>query len=155
MSLIFFFFPVSSRSSLVWTVETWARDCVFPRHFQHPSRDYLYTILSVSRAIVLNHLRREMFTPVEASVGALILGQATTTLLLNNGRVLGASSIMAGSFLAPTLSNIPIIAGMGLSALGASTFTPRLLPKYDSVNEIFGSWTWVLAGLVVGMGAKV
>lgn len=96
-----------------------------------------------------------MFTPVEASIGALIFGQATTTLLLNNGRVLGASSIMAGSFLAPTLSNIPIIAGMGLSALGASTFAPRLLPKYDSVNEIFGSWTWVLAGLIVGIGAKV
>lgn len=96
-----------------------------------------------------------MFTPVEASIGALIFGQATTTLLLSNGRILGASSIMAGSFSAPTLNNVPVIAGMGLSALGASVFAPRLLPKYDSVNEIFGSWTWVLAGLIVGMGTKV
>lgn len=95
-----------------------------------------------------------MFTPIGASIGGLLFGQATTTLLLNNGRILGASSIMSGSILTPNLNNVPIVAGMGLSALGASILSPRLLPNYDSANEIFGGWTLILAGLIVGMGTK-
>lgn len=96
-----------------------------------------------------------MFTPVEATIGALLLSQATTTLLLNNGRILGASSLIAGSVSAPGLNNIPILAGIGLSAGFVAFFVPWLLPNYDNVVEIFGSWTWILSGLVVGMGTKV
>lgn len=98
---------------------------------------------------------RKMFTPVEATIGALLLSQATTTLLLNNGRILGASSLIAGSVSAPGLNNIPILAGIGLSAGFVTFFVPWLLPNYDNVVEIFGSWTWILSGLVVGMGTKV
>lgn len=96
-----------------------------------------------------------MFTPVETSIGALLLAQATTTLLFNNGRVLGASSIMAGAFFNPDMNNIPVIMGVGLSTIGVSQFVPWLLPNYDNVVEVFGVWTWILAGVIVGMGAKV
>lgn len=32
---------------------------------------------------------------------------------------------------------------------------PELLPNYDNIVEIFGNWTWILAGLMVGTGTKV
>ncbi|KAL7268681.1 hypothetical protein RUND412_008686 [Rhizina undulata] len=96
-----------------------------------------------------------MFTPIETSVGALLLHQATSTLLLNNGRVLGASSILGGSIFSPSMSNVPVILGMGIATAGASLFAPGVLPSYDVVQEIFGPWTGIIAGLVVGVGTKL
>jgi len=96
-----------------------------------------------------------MFTPVESSFGAFLLHLSTTHLLLGNGRVLGASGVLGGAFWKPDGHNIPLLAGMGISALGTWYFDMWWKPSYAGTPEVFGGWTWVICGLLVGVGTKV
>ena len=71
-----------------------------------------------------------MFTPVETSVGAFLLHQATSVLLFNNGSVLGVSGLLRELLNAP-LKYILFFIGMALSFLPLKVFLPELLPTYD------------------------
>ncbi|PUU73220.1 hypothetical protein B9Z19DRAFT_1005491 [Tuber borchii] len=95
-----------------------------------------------------------MFTPVESSFGAFLLHLSTTHLLLGNGRVLGASGVLGSAFWKPDGHNIPLLVGMGISALGAWYFDTWWKPSNAGAPEIFGGWTWVICGLLVGVGTK-
>lgn len=97
-----------------------------------------------------------MFTPVNTSLGALLLYQASTGLLQHNGRVFGISSLLSGSVAYPSLDNLPIIAGLISSIAPVYWFAPSLLPAYPAPPS---DWESVLAthaiGILVGWGTKV
>lgn len=44
---------------------------------------------------------------------------------------------------------------MGISALGTWYFDMWWKPSYAGAPEVFGGWTWVVCGLLVGIGTKV
>jgi len=97
-----------------------------------------------------------MFTPVNTILGALLLHEASSGLLLHTGRVFGISSLLSGSVTRPNLDNLPMIAGLVSSVVPAYTFAPSLLPTYPALAA---GWEAVLAvfgmGLLVGWGTKV
>ena len=72
-----------------------------------------------------------MFTPVETSIGAFLLHQATSVLLFNNGSVLGASGLLRQLLNAPLKSTLFFFIGMALSFLPLKAFLHELLPTYD------------------------
>ena len=69
--------------------------------------------------------------------------------------MLGASGVLGSAFWKPDGHNIPLLVGMGISALGTWYFDTWWKPSYAGAPEIFGGWTWVICGLLVGVGTKV
>ncbi|KAL2870256.1 YeeE/YedE family protein [Aspergillus lucknowensis] len=96
-----------------------------------------------------------MFTPVHTSLGALLLYQGSSGLLLHNGAVFGISSLLAGSVLSPNQDNIPIIAGLLSGVVPIYLFMPSLLPVYPAAPD---SWATLLStvgtGFLLGWGTK-
>ncbi|PYH47368.1 YeeE/YedE family protein [Aspergillus saccharolyticus JOP 1030-1] len=96
-----------------------------------------------------------MFTPVHTSLGALLLYQGSSGLLLHNGAVFGISSLLAGSLLRPSWENVPIIAGLVSSLVPVALFMPSLIPAYPTAPD---SWTALLStlatGFLLGWGTK-
>ncbi|KAK2782866.1 hypothetical protein FQN53_009552 [Emmonsiellopsis sp. PD_33] len=96
-----------------------------------------------------------MFTPVDTSLGALLLYQGSSGLLQHNGRVFGISSLLSGSVSKPSRDNLPIIAGLVSSILPVYYFAPSLLPTYPALGA---GWETALAtlgtGFLVGWGTK-
>lgn len=97
-----------------------------------------------------------MFTPVNTSLGALLLFQGSFGLLLHNGKVFGISSLLSGCVFNPSLDNLPIIAGL-VSSLGPIyLFAPSLIPAYPAAPSSWESVATTLGlGLLVGWGTKV
>lgn len=97
-----------------------------------------------------------MFTPVHTSLGALLLFQGSTGLLLHNGAVFGISSLLSGCVFNPSRDNVPIIAGLVSSVAPVLVFSPSLIPSYPAAP---GSWTSLLStlgtGFLLGWGTKV
>lgn len=97
-----------------------------------------------------------MFTPVHTSLGALLLFQGSSGLLLHNGAVFGISSLIAGSVFHPSRENLPIIAGLVSSAVPISWFAPSLLPSYPAApNTLASVAATVGVGFLLGWGTKV
>ncbi|KAL4796803.1 hypothetical protein BDV19DRAFT_387998 [Aspergillus venezuelensis] len=96
-----------------------------------------------------------MFTPVHTSLGALLLYQSSSSLLLHNGSVFGISSLLSGVMLNPNRDNVPIIAGLLSSVLPIYLFMPSLLPTYPAAPS---SWASLLStvgtGFLLGWGTK-
>ncbi|KAL4922504.1 hypothetical protein BDW62DRAFT_54014 [Aspergillus aurantiobrunneus] len=96
-----------------------------------------------------------MFTPVHTSLGALLLYQSSSSLLLHNGSVFGISSLLSGFMLSPSRDNVPIIAGLLSSVLPIYLSMPSLLPTYPAAPS---SWAGMLStigtGLMLGWGTK-
>jgi hypothetical protein len=97
-----------------------------------------------------------MFTPVETSIGALLLHQATSVLLFQNGNVLGASGYMRQLFTAPTNGTLWFFAGMAGSLIPLKALLPELVTQYPTVPT---TWSAAIAtfgvGTLVGWGTKV
>ncbi|KAF2263436.1 YeeE/YedE family integral membrane protein-like protein [Lojkania enalia] len=91
-----------------------------------------------------------MFTPVETSVGAVLLHQATSALLFQCGSILGASGYLRRLFTAPTKETVLFFAGMALSSLPLRMFLPELVIRYPPVPT-----TWQAALVTAGLGALV
>jgi hypothetical protein len=99
-----------------------------------------------------------MFTPVETSVGAFLLHEATSVLLFQNGNVLGASGFLRQLFSStgPTIGNLSFFAGMAASLLPLKLFLPELLTDYPSApNTLQAALVTVGIGALVGWGTKV
>ena len=97
-----------------------------------------------------------MFTPVETSVGAFLLHQATSVQLFQNGTVLGASGLMRKVLFAPTRGTLAFFAGMALSILPLKWFIPELATQYPPVPSTFQAALVTLGiGALVGWGTKV
>ncbi|KAE8414124.1 hypothetical protein BDV36DRAFT_266360 [Aspergillus pseudocaelatus] len=96
-----------------------------------------------------------MFTPVHTSLGALLLFQSSSGLLLHNGAVFGISSLLSGSVLRPTRDNVPIIAGLLSSVVPIYLFVPSLIPLYPPGPNSWASVASTLAtGFLLGWGTK-
>ncbi|GFF65616.1 UPF0394 membrane protein PD_1892 [Aspergillus lentulus] len=96
-----------------------------------------------------------MFTPVHTSLGALLLFQSSSGLLLHNGAVFGVSSLLSGCVFNPTCDNVPIIVGLVSSVAPIYLFAPSLIPTYPPAPN---SWASVAStfgiGLLLGWGTK-
>ncbi|KAF2116559.1 YeeE/YedE family integral membrane protein-like protein [Lophiotrema nucula] len=91
-----------------------------------------------------------MFTPIETSIGAVLLQQATSVLLFHNGSVLGASSLMHRVLNAPSKGLLAFFTGMAFSSLPLKLIIPELVTRYPPIP------TNLQAGLItVGVGALV
>jgi uncharacterized protein len=97
-----------------------------------------------------------MFTPIETSIGALLLHQATSVLFFQNGNVLGASGYMRQLFTAPTKETLSFFAGMAVSLLPLKLFIPEVVTIYPPVpTSVQAVLTTVGVGALVGWGTKV
>lgn len=97
-----------------------------------------------------------MFTPIHTSLGALLLFQGSSGLLLHNGAVFGISSLISGCVLSPSRQNLPIIAGLVSSAAPVYWLAPFLLPAYPAVSSSWASVASTLGvGFLLGWGTKV
>ncbi|KAH8428595.1 YeeE/YedE family protein [Aspergillus melleus] len=96
-----------------------------------------------------------MFTPVHTSLGALLLFQGSTGLLLHNGAVFGISSLLAGCVFNPSRDNVPIIAGLVSSVAPVLVLIPSLIPSYPPVPSSWASLASTLGiGFLLGWGTK-
>ncbi|OAL56441.1 YeeE/YedE family integral membrane protein-like protein [Pyrenochaeta sp. DS3sAY3a] len=96
-----------------------------------------------------------MFTPVETSIGAVLLHQATSTLLYQNGKVLGASGFLRQLFSTPSTATLSFFAGMAASYLPLKLLAPQLITTYPAVpTTLHAALVTIGVGLIVGWGTK-
>ncbi|KAK2882414.1 hypothetical protein FQN49_000366 [Arthroderma sp. PD_2] len=95
------------------------------------------------------------FTPINTSLGALLLYQGSYGLLQNNGRVFGISSLLSGCVGNPNRQNVPVILGMISSIVPIYLLAPSLLPPYATPPATLEA-ALALAGIgfLVGWGTK-
>jgi len=97
-----------------------------------------------------------MFTPIETSIGALFLHQATSILLHYNGGILGASEYMRRLFSKPTTSTAAFFAGMAASFSLLKHVLPELVTTYPPIPSTPQQvLVTVGIGMLVGWGSKV
>jgi hypothetical protein len=98
----------------------------------------------------------KMFTPIETSIGALLLHQATSNLLYQNGDILGASGYLRRLFSAPTKELLAFFTGMAASYVPLKALAPQLITEYPAV-QISSQTALVTAaiGALIGWGTKV
>lgn len=91
-------------------------------------------------------------TPLASLIGGIMIGVATSMLILLNGRVTGISGIL-GDLLNPknndTHWRLAFLSGLIVSPIIYRAFHP--LPSV-SINA--GSMTLIIAGLLVGLGTR-
>ncbi|KAF2634991.1 YeeE/YedE family integral membrane protein-like protein [Massarina eburnea CBS 473.64] len=96
-----------------------------------------------------------MFTPIETSIGALLLHQATSILLHNNGSILGCSGFIRRLFTSPSGFTLTFFVGMASSFLPLKIFLPELLTRYPPVPaSLQVAMVTVSLGALVGWGTK-
>jgi uncharacterized protein len=114
-----------------------------------------YSLLHILSVLFHSLTLAEMFTPIETSIGALLIHLAVSTLLLNNGDILSFTAILGrdmGTW--KRLENVAILLGMVVSILGAKAFIPTLAPSF--VPDLKMTTTGlVAAGVFVGWGTRV
>jgi hypothetical protein len=77
-----------------------------------------------------------MFTPLETTIGAVLLHQATSILLHNNGTILGASEYMRRLVSKPTTGVAAFFAGMIASLPLLQVVLPELFTKYQRRDKL-------------------
>lgn len=91
-----------------------------------------------------------MFTPIETTIGALLIQSATTSYLLTVGATVGFSSVLGGL---PQLNpqSIYICLGMALSLALTYNYLPDFIPEFSTDIP----WhRFLISGLLVGFGTK-
>jgi uncharacterized membrane protein YedE/YeeE len=97
-----------------------------------------------------------MFTPVETTIGSLLLHQATSNLLYQNGNILGASGYLRRVLTAPTKEVIAFFVGMAASYLPLKVLAPQMIANYPAVQITSQVAVATIAiGVLVGWGTKV
>jgi uncharacterized membrane protein YedE/YeeE len=97
-----------------------------------------------------------MFTPVETSIGALLLHQATSNLLYQNGTILGASGYIQRLLSAPTKETLAFFVGMVTSSLPLGALAPQLVTAYPAAPSTLQAALFTLGvGALVGLGTRV
>ncbi|KAJ5788267.1 hypothetical protein N7457_003257 [Penicillium paradoxum] len=96
-----------------------------------------------------------MFTPIHTTLGALLLFQGSSGLLVHNGAVFGISSLLSGCAFNPSRDNVPIIAGLVSSIIPVYLLAPSLIPNYPAPPQSWGSAVATLGvGFLLGWGTK-
>ncbi|CAN9449205.1 unnamed protein product [Alternaria sp. RS040] len=96
-----------------------------------------------------------MFTPIETTIGALLLHQATSNLLYQNGDILGASGYLRRFFSAPTKELLAFFTGMAASYVPLKALAPQLITEYPILqisSQIVVAT--VATGALIGWGTK-
>ena len=92
------------------------------------------------------------FTPWTSLAGGIVIGLASTLLLILNGRIAGISGIVGG-LLRPQRGDISwriaFVVGLVISPLMFA-----LVAQLPSVQIDAGYWTLIIAGLLVGLGTR-
>jgi hypothetical protein len=97
-----------------------------------------------------------MFTPIETTLGAILLHQSTSLLLHSNGTTLGASGKIRALFSAPTRGTLAFFAGMAASFVPLALWIPELATRFPTVPGTLGQVVvTVVCGVLVGWGTKV
>lgn len=101
-----------------------------------------------------------MFTPVETSIGALLLHQGTTHYLQHDGKILGCSGILRTSMQQPQVAvestAWPALLGIASSVPLMVLFAPSMLPVYPLWTLTTSSAMMTVAlGAITGWGTKV
>lgn len=97
-----------------------------------------------------------MFTPIESTIGAVLLHQATSVLLYQNGKILGASGFLRRLMTVPSKETLFFFAGMALSIIPMKLFLPELRTQYPPVpTTLQGVLVTAGIGLLVGLGTKL
>jgi uncharacterized membrane protein YedE/YeeE len=97
-----------------------------------------------------------MFTPVETSIGAILLHQATSNLLYQNGNILGVSGLLRQLFATPTKETMAFFAGMAASYLPLNALAPQLVTRYPTAPiTLQAALATTCVGTLVGLGTKV
>jgi hypothetical protein len=93
------------------------------------------------------------FTPLSALAGGVLVGVAAAWLLLENGRILGASGLLGG-LIPPRAGDWPWRAE-ALLGLILAPFLARVLFQTPSPTIAAGPATLIVAGLLVGFGTRL
>lgn len=97
-----------------------------------------------------------MFTPVETSIGALLLHQATSTLLYQNGHVLGMSGFIRQLFNGPSAETLAFFVGMAASYLPLKAVAPQFITSYPEASITIPSALFTAGvGALIGLGTKM
>jgi hypothetical protein len=97
-----------------------------------------------------------MFTPIETSIGAILLHQATSNLLFQNGDVLGASGFIRQLLTAPTKETIAFFVGMAASYLPLKALAPQVITSYPTApTTVQAAIATTSVGALIGLGTKV
>jgi hypothetical protein len=97
-----------------------------------------------------------MFTPVETSIGAVLLHQATSNLLYQNGNILGISGLLRQVLTTPTKETIAFFVGMATSYLPLKALAPQLLTSYPVMPvTVQDALVTISIGVLIGLGTKV
>ena len=94
------------------------------------------------------------FTPVSALAGGLLIGTATATLLVLNGRIAGISGILGGLLKGnrqDTVWRMAFLSGLVIAPIVYAAFGGHL----PSVAIESSAGPLVLAGLLVGFGTRL
>ena len=96
----------------------------------------------------------ENFTPVASLIGGILIGLSASAMLFFNGRIAGISGIVAG-----------LLSSMDKDNLWRATFVAGLLtggfilrfvsPEAFAINIARSGVTFALAGLLIGLGARL
>jgi len=97
-----------------------------------------------------------MFTPIETTIGAVLLHEATSNLLYQNGSILGLSGFLRRLMTAPTVELLAFFTGMATSYLPLNLLVPGLVTKFPSmpITPQVITFTTSVAALI-GWGTKV
>ena len=93
------------------------------------------------------------FTPLSALAGGLLIGLAAAWLLLQDGRILGASGLLGG--LVPPREGDWAWRGEAVLGLVLAPFVARLLLQTPAPTISAGPATLIAGGLLVGFGTRL
>ncbi|KAF2281461.1 YeeE/YedE family integral membrane protein-like protein [Westerdykella ornata] len=97
-----------------------------------------------------------MFTPIETSIGAFLLHEATSILLFQNGSVLGVSGFLRELFNGPSRGTLTFFAGMAASYVPLKLFLPELMATFpEAPSSLAAALVTVGIGALVGWGTKL
>ncbi|KAG9185224.1 hypothetical protein G6011_07768 [Alternaria panax] len=97
-----------------------------------------------------------MFTPIETTIGALLLHQATSNLLYQNGDILGASGYLRRLFSAPTKELLAFFTGMAASYVPLKALAPQLITEFPAAQiSLQTALVTVATGALIGWGTKM
>ena len=101
-----------------------------------------------------------MFTPVETTIGAVLIQLATTYYYWQLGGTIGFSSAICSAITRRSIPGLEIVTGLVSSALIVKKWLPQFVPQFpESVLVTKGIFSQTqllcLAGLLVGLGTKL
>lgn len=98
----------------------------------------------------------ENFTPISSLIGGILIGIATSVMLLLNGKIVGISGITKGIISSDTSAEdrkwrIFFISGLILGGVGVVVFMPEMTAKFSDFSPV----QIIIAGLLVGVGTSL